>query len=124
VCWTPLFVFNLHHRRPRGMGGSKDPRINDPANLLALCGSGTTGCHGLIESYRERSYEHGWLLRHGWDAELTPFVDLRGHWWLLTGEQKLPLSLPFPAPNPRSIRPAPGVGLSETPREEENDRPY
>ncbi len=34
-----------HHVLPRGQGGD-----DDPANLVSLCGSGTTGCHGLIEA--------------------------------------------------------------------------
>ncbi len=55
--------YSLHHRKPRGMGGTKDPRSDDPRNLIHLCGSGTTGCHGLIESHRAQAYETGWLLR-------------------------------------------------------------
>lgn len=106
------------------MGGSREGWINEPANLLAICGTGTTGCHGLIESYRARSYEHGWLLRHGMDPAFTPFCDLRGHWWLLFETQKLPLTLPFDAPNPRSIRPDGGIGLTNPAREENDDKPY
>lgn len=34
---------NWHHL-------SKHPRDDVPANLLALCGSGTTGCHGRVEA--------------------------------------------------------------------------
>src|SRR6476660_6104163 len=34
----------LHHLVPRSLGG--DDCVD---NLVALCGSGTTGCHGLIE---------------------------------------------------------------------------
>lgn len=52
-----------HHRRPRMMGGTRDPRINDPRNLVSLCGSGTTGCHGWIESHRDQARAAGWLLR-------------------------------------------------------------
>ncbi|MFI0469270.1 HNH endonuclease [Saccharopolyspora sp. 5N102] len=63
---------NIHHRRPRGAGGSKDPATNTPSNLLLLCGSGTTGCHGWVESYRIIAYRHGWLL-HSWQLALdTP----------------------------------------------------
>lgn len=124
ICYEPLHVMSLHHRRPRQMGGSKADWINEPANLLAICGTGTTGCHGRVESFRERSYEHGWLLRHGWLPEQTPFADLRGNWWLLVGESKFPITTPFPAPNPSSIPPSRGVALSETPREENDDRPY
>lgn len=28
----------IHHRYRRGMGGSSDPEINSPVNLLSLCG--------------------------------------------------------------------------------------
>ena len=53
---------NIHHRRPRGAGGRSDPATNLPSNLLLLCGSGTTGCHGWIESHRTVGHRHGWLL--------------------------------------------------------------
>lgn len=54
---------SIHHRKPRQMGGSKDPRISDPRNLIRVCGTGTTGCHNAIESYRAKAYDEGWLLR-------------------------------------------------------------
>lgn len=37
---------SLHHLYPRGQGG--DDAIE---NLIPLCGSGTTGCHGLVENH-------------------------------------------------------------------------
>lgn len=55
--------WSIHHRVPRGAGGAKHvPWINLPANLLLLCGSGTTGCHGWIEKHRAESIEKGWLM--------------------------------------------------------------
>lgn len=51
------------------MGGSKDPALNSPANILLLCGSGTEGCHGWVESNREQSYDLG-LLVHSYDDPL------------------------------------------------------
>lgn len=33
------------------MGGTKSPAVNLPANLITLCGSGTTGCHGWVEHH-------------------------------------------------------------------------
>lgn len=54
--------FSLHHRRPRGMGGSKRADVHSPANLLYLCGSGTEGCHGWVESNRQAAYDAGLLL--------------------------------------------------------------
>ncbi|MDX1747787.1 MAG: hypothetical protein R3324_17785 [Halobacteriales archaeon] len=35
---------NHHHRLPRSRGGP-----DDPFNVVPVCGSGTTGCHGRIE---------------------------------------------------------------------------
>lgn len=61
---APVAEYSLQHRRARGMGGSKDPASNAPANLLLLCGDGVTGCHGLVE--RER----GWARREGWAVSL------------------------------------------------------
>lgn len=54
--------YSIHHRQPRGMGGSRDPAINDPANLLLLCGSGVTGCHGWVESNRPEATDLGLLV--------------------------------------------------------------
>lgn len=64
--------WSLQHRMPRGSGGTPDPRINLPSNLLVACGSGTTGCHGLIENQlRAAAYEVRWLLHRC--ACLDPF---------------------------------------------------
>ena len=54
------------------MGGTRDPRINSPANLLFVCGSGTTGCHGWIESNRALSLEAGLLLYRSDDPVQIP----------------------------------------------------
>lgn len=55
--------WSIHHRAPRGSGGTKRAWVNQPANLILLCGSGTTGCHGNTESHRDRSIAEGFLLR-------------------------------------------------------------
>lgn len=55
--------WSLQHRMPRGRGGTRDPRINRLSNVLVVCGSGTGGCHGLIENQlRAAAYEVRWLL--------------------------------------------------------------
>lgn len=41
---------SLHHV-------SKHPRDDLEANLLMICGSGTTGCHGLVEARDEKTLE-------------------------------------------------------------------
>ena len=40
--------YSLQHRDPRGAGGSR--YANTMANLVTLCGSATTLCHGHVES--------------------------------------------------------------------------
>lgn len=65
--WRGQGSYSVHHRRARGMGGSKDPVTNSPANLLLLCGSGTSGCHGRIEKHRSWALESGLLVRQGHD---------------------------------------------------------
>ena len=67
-CGNPLNgPMSVHHRRPRAMGGTKRLDTNYPSNLMALCGTGTSGCHGWIEQNRETAYEEGWLVRQNED---------------------------------------------------------
>ena len=70
----PGSVRSLHHRQPRGMGGTRDPHVNHPAHLAFVCGSGTTGCHGYIESHRAEAYEMGWLVRRPTDPCDVPWL--------------------------------------------------
>lgn len=59
---TPGWDWSVHHRRPRGMGGTSLPWVGWPANGVVLCGHGTDGCHGWVESNREVAFEEGWLV--------------------------------------------------------------
>lgn len=77
-----LGMWSVHHRKPRGMGGTKSAEANSPLNLLLLCGSGVTGCHGYIESHREKGYESKVLLRQS-DAISPHFKDKENIWWRL-----------------------------------------
>jgi 5-methylcytosine-specific restriction enzyme A len=51
----------FHHRRPRGMGGSKADDTNVASNCLLLCGA----CHRDTEAQRTNSLHYGWLVRQG-----------------------------------------------------------
>lgn len=53
----------IHHRRPRGLGGSRRADTNDCANLLTLC----TPCHVHVESHRGEALSNGWLVPQGTD---------------------------------------------------------
>ena len=60
------------------MGGSKNPALNKASNILLLCGSGTTGCHGWVESNREEAYDAGLLVRMGQAPIDTPVTLFHG----------------------------------------------
>lgn len=69
-----------HHRRARGMGGSKDPQTHKPSNLIRLCGSlNVTGnCHAWVESHRTEALNEGLLVRQGQDPREVPVKLSRG----------------------------------------------
>ena len=48
---------NAHHRRNLSQQGQ-----NVLSNLLLLCGSGTTGCHGWVTEHPAMSYRNGWSI--------------------------------------------------------------
>ena len=75
---------SVHHRKPRAIGGTRDPRINDPRNLVVLCGTGTTGCHGWVESHRADALYAGWLIRSFDDLD-APCIREDGTMIYLTG---------------------------------------
>ena len=91
---------SVHHRKPRGMGGTVDIKINNASNLMAICGSGTTGCHGWLESHREEAYEKGWLV-HRYDDPAEVAVELmqgvRKVRLYLTDDAQYAESLPNPS---------------------------
>lgn len=74
---------SVHHRRPRGMGGSRDPLTNHPAALVLLCGHATERdtCHWWTETYRLSAKATGWLLKSGQDPTTHPVRKLTGEWW-------------------------------------------
>ncbi|WP_306358689.1 MULTISPECIES: HNH endonuclease [unclassified Nocardia] len=71
----------IHHRRPRGMGGSRRSDTNTFPNLLHIC----SPCHDRIESRRDDAERHGWLVPQGDDPETHP-VRYRGQPVWLRGD--------------------------------------
>lgn len=69
--------YTVHHRRKVSQGGTWNP-----SNLLALCGSGTTGCHGWTEGNPKAANLLGFWLRHGQTSQESA-VWLWGRWVLL-----------------------------------------
>lgn len=75
---------SIHHRLPRGRGGSA--LLERPSNLVRLCGTGTLGCHSWLESNRTLAAYTGWLLpRNNPDIDPTtePILIHGGRWVLL-----------------------------------------
>lgn len=68
---------NWHHRKNRSQGGG-----NELSNAMHLCGSGTTGCHGMVTENPALAYENGWSVRSGFDPKTVP-VNRMGDWVLL-----------------------------------------
>ena len=74
------------------MGGSKNQELHKSANLIVLCGTGTSGCHGWVESNRDKARELGYLIQKIESAQEIPFQDKDGLWWYLDndgGERQL-----------------------------------
>jgi hypothetical protein len=69
---------DIHHRRPRAMGGTSDPAANLPSNLVLLCRSS----HRILEEQRWSAHLLGWLVRQGADPAQVP-VRMAGRWVLL-----------------------------------------
>lgn len=82
------FGWSLHHREPRKMGGRKDAHLSRPSNGLTLCGSGTTGCHGRVESDRDWALSMG-LLVSAFGSNRPVNIPVRrgdGSLWFLTDD--------------------------------------
>lgn len=85
---------NVHHRRNRSQGGTWCPD-----NLLHLCGSGTTGCHGWVTHNPTGATHYGLALqRHQDDG--TPvllFGSPNGAGWWSLREDTMVWTAPPPA---------------------------
>lgn len=71
--------YSLQHRTKRSAGVD-----NRPCNLILLCGSGTTMCHGWVESHpTEAEHEGGWSVSRYADPASTPVLirSLVGERW-------------------------------------------
>ncbi|MFD3514857.1 HNH endonuclease [Streptomyces sp. NPDC058657] len=60
----------IHHRINRGMGGAREPWINQANNLLLVC----TVCNGWFEDNPRESYRSGWKVRR---PQLPDEVEVR-----------------------------------------------
>ena len=80
----------VHHRKPRRMGGrKKNSDINMHANLMLLC----SDCHATVESRREQAMAEGFVLSEMEDPAVAPVFVMQRRWVLL-GEGYLPYEMP------------------------------
>lgn len=68
------YPLTLQHRRARGMGGTRRASTNTPAALVVLCGSGTTGCHGWVESHPSEAERAGYRVRQVAEPRDVPII--------------------------------------------------
>ena len=80
---------SIHHRSARRMGGRKG--ANTLTNLVLLCGTGTTGCHGEIESYRQKAKAAGWIVSSWESPETVPLITTHGDRFLLDDDRRVDL---------------------------------
>ena len=66
-----LAATEIHHRRPRAMGGTNRPETNYASNGLAIC----RRCHLKCESSRNWARDNGFILLQSDDPAKTPV------WW-------------------------------------------
>jgi hypothetical protein len=84
--------YSIHHRKLRSQGGD-----NSLPNLILLCGSGTTGCHGAVHAKPKWARKFGgWLLKSTDDPAAFPvLIDKADRWVLLTpGGRRVTTSAP------------------------------
>ena len=82
-CGLAAPAYQHHHRRPRGMGGSRAADTNGAANCVLLCHY----CHDDVESRREWAFDFGFLVPQGkkpseipvWRTKKWVFLDDFGY---------------------------------------------
>lgn len=81
MCGGHLGVGSIHHRKPKGMGGSA--LLEHPSNLVTVCGLGNAdGCHGKAHSNPQWARNHGWIVSRSLDPRDIP-VDMHDGWFTL-----------------------------------------
>ena len=70
-CGKPLEYgpASLHHRRLRS---HPFKGLHQPSNLIWLCGSGTTGCHGWVHAHPAKAEDDGYIVNAWNDPKVVP----------------------------------------------------
>ena len=65
LTWLGRHGGQIQHIKARGAGGSRDPELGSPAGGAMLCGTPSSGCHGLCEARDEGMYAAGFWIKFG-----------------------------------------------------------
>lgn len=85
LCGTAIRTAGqIHHRKARGMGGTKNPESKSASNGLYV----HLKCHAKIEQNRSIAYDNGWLV-HNWDSSEDSPVLMWDGWKLLNSDGTL-----------------------------------
>jgi 5-methylcytosine-specific restriction enzyme A len=84
MCGVRCEAGQIHHRQPRGMGGSKERESRSAANGLYL----HERCHFKIERNRSDGYQKGWLV-HKWETSEDKPVLMWDGWKILGADGSL-----------------------------------
>ena len=68
-------------RPPPAVAPSGQPGL--PSNIVELCGSGTTGCHGWTHAHPAEAERFGYIIPSWRDPLNAPIRDWNGDWWWL-----------------------------------------
>lgn len=71
---------SIQHRVNRGMGGSKDPRIHAPSNLLTICWAFNVQMESQPDM-AELGRKYGWKLTRDQDPLTVPVWDAQAQLW-------------------------------------------
>ena len=76
-----VLTFSRHHWHMRS---HSFPGLHEASNVIDVCGSGSTGCHGWIHEHPKEALANGWLVS-GYDdqPETVPILTAQHGWVLL-----------------------------------------
>jgi len=67
----------MDHLKNRSQGGTWAP-----SNIVILCGSGTTGCHGWKTEWPDAAHDAHWALKRGEEPGVTPIFHHPSQAWV------------------------------------------
>lgn len=88
----------VHHRIPRGMGGTRNPNAHELSRLISVCDD----CHLWIESNRSEAEGLGYLVRFGTPPAYAPIL-----WrtrWVHLGSDGAVYAVPTPPEQAKEMK--------------------